>query len=433
VWSNELPPEPLPSLLSLEKAQSIALRDNPSLQAAQERVNQARAVVLQARSEFFPSIDSSLLASVTDLSDETVKQGLLLNPAFDDTAENYQASISTAWLVFDGFGRKFRNAAARFGEQQSEAALDESKRLIINAVSTAYYNVQLARENLVIAEADIEFNERQLKEAKLREEIGTGSLSDVLNFEVRIRAARTSLLVTQNAHRLTMIGLVELMGIPRSQVPDGMEVAALHPEEESEMIIPETAPLIEFAAANRPDLKEIDFLIGQAAAGVDISKSAYFPSVFASASGDAQRSDNGYFDSDDVSGTLALSFQFNIFSGGRRKAQVAQSKSIESELKWEKRRRELAVNADVESSLISLQTSKDVLELQRETTDYVEQNRDLVDKEYQAGQGSLVRLNQAQRDLITQQSALALARVALRQSWNNLETATGESLNPMGN
>ena len=51
-----------------------------------------------------------------------------------------------------------------------------------------------------------------------------------------------------------------------------------------------------------------------------------------------------------------------------------------------------------------------------------------LEKEYRAGQGSLVRLNEAQRDLTSQQGRLALARVALRLAWHNLRTATAETL-----
>ena len=90
----------------------------------------------------------------------------------------------------------------------------------------------------------------------------------------------------------------------------------------------------------------------------------------------------------------------------------------------------IAVASDVRQRHQNLATAQRELILQRETTQYVEQNRDLVEKEYDAGQGSLVRLNEAQRDLITQQSRLALAQVALRLSWYNLRTATAEVLDP---
>jgi len=58
----------------------------------------------------------------------------------------------------------------------------------------------------------------------------------------------------------------------------------------------------------------------------------------------------------------------------------------------------------------------------------VKRNRELVEKEYDAGQTTLARLNQAQRDLIAQEARMALARVTLFQAWHALRTATGETL-----
>jgi outer membrane protein TolC len=70
--------------------------------------------------------------------------------------------------------------------------------------------------------------------------------------------------------------------------------------------------------------------------------------------------------------------------------------------------------------------------LQRVNADLVRENRDLVEKEYLAGQGSLVRLNEAQRDLSTAQSRLALALVSLRQAWYGLQSETGSLAAALG-
>src|SRR5690606_18615930 len=86
------------------------------------------------------------------------------------------------------------------------------------------------------------------------------------------------------------------------------------------------------------------------------------------------------------------------------------------------------VVSDVRTAIQNLATAQQQLILQRATAEFVSRNRDLVEKEYDAGQGSLVRLNEAQRDLIEAQSRLALARVALRQAWHDLRTATAETL-----
>ena len=78
----------------------------------------------------------------------------------------------------------------------------------------------------------------------------------------------------------------------------------------------------------------------------------------------------------------------------------------------------------------TLKLAQAQLALERSNAKLVKQNRDLVEKEYTAGQTSLVRLNEAQRDLTNAQSRLALALVGLRLAWQNLDAATGKILLP---
>ena len=93
----------------------------------------------------------------------------------------------------------------------------------------------------------------------------------------------------------------------------------------------------------------------------------------------------------------------------------------------------ISTRTEVLEALAKLDSAKELLLLQRSNTDFVKQNRDLVEKEYAAGQTSLVRLNEAQRDLINAESRLALALVSLKQAWQDLKTSTGEILIPFSN
>lgn len=455
----------VPRVLDLETAQRIALEGNPSLQAAAQRVEQAKSRIAQARAEWYPRLDLSYSASVTEISDNAFNAArnaasaalvagiptLVLNQlnapldlardlvnvlnridqardAIDDTNESYRASLSASWLVFDGFGRKFRIAQARYGAQQSEAAYQETRRLILSVVARAYYGVQLARENILIAEADQAFNDRQLREAEARRRVGTGSLSDVLNFEIRVRAAQSSLLAAQRSYRVALIALAELMGLPDAAPLEGMEVAELHGETPEEMQPPELEQLIEYAMLNRPDLDQSRLRVDSAEAGIGARRALYWPTVSAFASRDAVRTRNGFFGPDDFSGTIGVSLNYNIYAGGRRRASLEEARAFRTEAELLALDAELVVASDVRQAVEVLSTAQKELVLQRQTTEFVERNRDLVEREYRAGQGSLVRLNEAQRDLIAQQSRLALARVALRQSWHDLRTATGHVL-----
>lgn len=417
----------LPPVLNLRDAQRIALQENPSIHAAAARIEQAAARIKQARALYFPLVSSSASATFTDLADNARRQ---LPPGSDDTIEQYNANLEATWVIFDGFGRKFRNAAARFDESRTEANYRETQRLLLSAVAAAYYNVQLAQANTAIAQADEEFNQRQLVEAQARRRVGTGSLSDVLNFEVRVRDAQTRLLQAQGTHRVSLIALGELMGIPEANLPDYLDVAPLLDAEPDELVQPDLPDAISYALTHRPDIHQSELLVEQADALIGVDRSEYFPTLAGIASYDGDRTSDADLERDDFSGTVGLVMSWEVFTGGRRKAQVQESRAFRSETEHLLDQTELAVAAEVRRQFENLATAQRELLLQRETTQYVEQNRDLVEKEYDAGQGSLVRLNEAQRDLITQQSRLALAQVALRLSWHNLLTATGEILEP---
>ncbi|MFC1826211.1 TolC family protein, partial [Thermodesulfobacteriota bacterium] len=63
-------------VLGLTTAGKIALADNPSLQAAQARVIQAKERVLQARSTYWPWLDATASASRAALSDNDYQTNL---------------------------------------------------------------------------------------------------------------------------------------------------------------------------------------------------------------------------------------------------------------------------------------------------------------------------------------------------------------------
>ena len=91
---------------------------------------------------------------------------------------------------------------------------------------------------------------------------------------------------------------------------------------------------------------------------------------------------------------------------------------------------EITALSEVRQVIEELNAARKQLTLQRANAVLVQKNRDLVEKEYTAGKASLVRLNEAQKDLISAQGQLALARVGLRQVWQNLAAATGAILQP---
>lgn len=422
------------STLDLETVVEIALAGNPGLEAAAARVRQAKAQVDQARSTYWPRLDANASGARVTLAENTYQQNLaaarLLNPAvtIDDPQNYYNADLTASWTLFDGFERKFSNASARYGEQSSTAALNDARRLLISAVAFSYFSAQLALKNISIARADEEFNQRQLADAEARQRVGTGALSDVLNFQVRKNQAKTTLINQEYQLEIALYGLAALLGLPDSRLPDHVSLARLSPETDLELSSPPVDELIADAMDRRPDIQQAQWSIKQTEAQVKIAQSDYYPTVVLAGSLDGERVDDPGFEQDDVGNRVQVGLSYNLFAGGFTRAKVREVGHRRVEL--EKRLEELVLSAtsDIRSSVALVVTAQTQLVLQRENVDLVQRTRDLVEKEYNAGQGSLVRLNEAQKDLTTAQSNLALALVGLRQAWVELETRTGNIL-----
>lgn len=457
---DESPSAAVPRTLDLETAMGLALRDSPTLKAASARVEQAKAGLKQARSAFFPTVMATGGISKTWMSGNAwraQRNGTLMGQleraltptggadgspqyasilygayqagaALEDEFTTYTAALSAQWRLFDGFAREFSYAAAKFGAKESEAGYLEAKRLLLAAVAGSYFGAALAREDITIAQADEAFNLRLLKEAQARRRVGAGSLSDELNFQVRTNRARAALIRAENVYATAMIGLAQLLGLPDGRFPEGTVLAPLSEKRPGQLHGLDEEALVTYALTHRPDVLLGRHAVGRTDAVAKAGRGAFFPSVQVSASKAASLQDDPDMGTDDFATTLGVDVSYTLFAGGRNRAALEGAKAAREEAKHNLNGTELAVAAAVRDALERLRAAQAQLDLQRANATLVQKNRDLVEKEYDAGQASLVRLNEAQRDLIAAQAQLALARVGLRGAWQDLKAATGEIL-----
>jgi outer membrane protein len=462
------PPAPEETVLTLREAQEYALSENPSLRSVELRVRQAQARVAQARSAWLPQARVEYTAARTTLPDSTVEglrfqqwgqllpnaairsrfgavgdisplstfsnaayslsQGVRAALAVPEHTETYQLSLQLNYLIFDGFAREFNHRAARFARDEIDAARRDAQRQLLYAVAQSYYGILLAKENIAIAEADVAFNRRLLTEAQRGRDAGVASLSDVLNFEVLMRAGESNLISAEATEKETRITLAALMGVPGAEPQDHVDVAPLPDEAEQDLALPEVEQVVAAAIEHRPDLEQARLSVERSQALVGVARSSFLPRVGAFASRDASLPEATEVDRDDFSTTVGLNASIDLFTGGRNYSRYREAKLARKQSERDLEQAELNALAEVRRAWVALEEAQQQLVLQRTTAELVQRNRDLVEKEYRAGQAPLVRLNEAQRDLIAAQSRLALARVGLFLAQYELRTATGESL-----
>jgi TolC family type I secretion outer membrane protein len=414
--------------LDLETAQKIALSDNPSLAAAEARVRQAKEQIRQARSAYWPHLSATGIATRSTLSDNAYSERLATNPWADDTTDTYRVGLTATWTLFDGFSREYSALSARYGMESSQEARRDAQRLLLSSVATSFYNAQLAQENIAISEANADFNQQQLDEAEAKYRVGTGSLSDVLNFQVQINSAKSDLINSKKAFETALYGLAALMGVTDAELPGHIELATLEVESREELTAPDREAAIDYALANRPDVKKAYHTLARSEASVGTARSGFLPTVSLSGTLDATEVDNRDFEPDDFGNSVSLSVSLPIFAGFANRARLAEAAAGVRESENSLEQTLINLRAEVSEAVSDLASAQEQLTLQRSNVELVQRVRDLVAEEYTAGQTSLVRLNEAQKDLVTAQGNLARSLVSMRWAWVSLRVATGEVL-----
>lgn len=420
------------TVLDKKTAQTIALAGNPDLVAAEARMEQARARVRQAAAAWWPNLDLTSRVARERLSDTRYEYNraiaALLGGSADRTTDNTGAGLQATWVLFDGFYRHFKEQQTSYDEQSAAAALTDSRRQLVNAVGVAFLNSQLAQTNIDIAKADEAFYLRQLEDAQNRFDVGAGPWGDVLNIKVQLNSARTGLMRYQREFEAAGYGLAALMGLPEARFPDGVRLAELDRETRLEGPPEPTEALIEQAMAARPDIRRLEMTIKQAEATTGMAKASFYPRVQLFGAVEGGREDEVGLDSEDFGNTVGMNLSWNLYAGGADKARLSEAQQARRETAMTLASLRNGVTAEIRQDLALLAAAEEQARLQRETVKLVEENRDLAKNEYEAGEASLVRLNEAQRDLTTTYGRLAQALVAYHLAQQQLMAATGRNL-----
>lgn len=420
------------TVLDLETAQRFALESNPSVNAALERVEQARARIRQAQANWWPSVDATGSGGRTRLSDSSFLSSqafaFLGNQATDNTYEEYRLGLQASWVLFDGFYRSFKVEQSRLNKKSFEASRVDVRRLLASAVAEAFLNAQLAQTNVKIAQADSDFYTRQLEDAQNRYDVGAGPWGDILNIKVQLNSAKTNYLLATREYEAAGYGLAALMGIPEAEFPQGVTLSEL----ETDFTLPEKekepGQLIETALDSRPDVRQLSLQVKEAEAGIGLAKAPFYPSVQLMGGVNGYSQDDIGMSGDDFGNTISLNVSWNLFAGGEDEARKVEAEHGYREAKYSLANLRNEVASEVRQAVVLVAAAREQVVLQRESVKLVEENRELAKSEYEAGEASLVRLNEAQRDLTTTYSRLAQAVVAYYRAEQRLLTATGRNV-----
>ncbi|ARV59674.1 transporter [Nostocales cyanobacterium HT-58-2] len=409
--------------ITLAQALEIARRNNQDLQVALLTVERSRAAVRQQQAALLPN--ASLSANVTrsgPVGNEQTEQSDLAR-ALGVTSQNRASTTNfsgTAQLEYSLYTSGQTSARIREVEEQlrsDELDVERQSEVIRLNVTTQYYNLQQADEEVRIAQSSVTNAQASLRDAQALERAGVSTRFDVLRAQVNLANSQQQLTNAISQQQISRRQLAQLLNLPQSinvTTADPVRLAGL-------WNIPLEQTIV-LAFQNRPELQQqlIQRNIAEQRRRQALAQLGPQVSLVASYQLQDEFDDNTNF-SDTYS--LGVRANLTLFDGGAARAQADQQRTqiriAESQFANQRNQ----VRFDVEQAYSQLQSN---LENVQTANAAVEQSREalrLARLRFQAGVGTQTEVIDAENDLTRSEGQRIQAILNYNRALANLQRA----------
>jgi outer membrane protein TolC len=404
--------------LGLTECIETAVASSPDVLAAQERIEQTRAAVEQARSGFYPRLsigetfirsDYGPLVFSNQLAQGNLTGDFPMPPpaGFDPFAQfndpgplsNWSTQFMLQWPLFQGGRTYFGSRAATAQVNAAELALKTVHNNLVFSVSAAYYEILKSENSIKIAEQAVGQIQTHLDTAQARFENDIALRSDVLRISVHLAESEEMLEIARhNLERAkSQLNLAMGRSINEPFLLTREELATPSP-----IMFPETLEeLTEQARRSRPELASINHNLEALEDSVKAARAGYYPQINAFAHYDIDSED---FSDNNDSWTIGVGGSLSIFDGFLTRAHVRAARAKLREAEAQKRRLSLQIDMDVKNAYLAKSESARRFDVLRETVAQAEESLRISTERYNEG---LLLVT----DLIDAQVALTNARL----------------------
>ncbi|MGA9854817.1 MAG: efflux transporter outer membrane subunit [Gammaproteobacteria bacterium] len=355
-----------------------ALENNPSIEAAQAHLRQARHELEAADGVRYPSVDAQI--GVTRERNNGAILGLG-GPQLANVFNLYTAGLSLNYDL-DLFGANQRGIEAQSArvESQHYALLGTYLTLIDNLVVTALNAADI--EDRITATRHIITNEQaQLKLIAGLEQAGTVSHADVLRAEAQLATVKATLPPLRQALAVQHTQLAILSGIdPGEFAPPALSL--------KDFTLPRTLPysVPSELVRQRPDILEAESDLHVASAEVGVATANLYPHLTLSASYGVQGNDRGtLFDAPSRVWSIGGSLLAPLFHGEALHAQRNAAVDAYDAAYAQYRATVLQAFGQVTNTLNAIDNDADALRSQHDALVAAQASRQLVEAQYRVG------------------------------------------------
>ncbi|MFL6351525.1 MAG: TolC family protein [Bryobacteraceae bacterium] len=411
---------PIP--LTLADAINRGLKTNLGLLTSEQSSRQTRAERYRALAGLLPTVTGQL--SMTEQQLNLQALGFLgtfpRNLGFEIPKivgpYSYQSVQANATIPLFDYTAINNYRSSRENLKASVLSIKNARDLVVQAVGNAYLEIIADAARIVATEAEIEADNAVYVNATRRHEAGVAIAIDVLRSQVELKQRQQALVAETNQFEKNKLSLARIIGLPI-----GQEFTVADPSPSVALEAMSLAEALAKAYEHRSDFQAAKSQLVAAEFSLRAAKAQRLPTLQAS----GFYGDEGLRILTNSHGVFEAtgSIQFNIFDGGRIKADILQN---EAELR--NRHNDLEnlrgqIDYEVRSALLDLKSAGDQVEVAQSNLHLANQTLTQARDRFAAGVTNTVEVVQAQQsvadaneNLISAQYQYNVAKVSLARA-----------------
>jgi len=380
-----------------------AYRQNLTLRDAGFRVLQARALLGISIGNFFPQTQNVSGDSLRDAYSQKAANRSYLSQRFFNQRD---LGFNLAWEL-DFWGR-FRRAieASDADLNASVEFYDDVLVTLLGDVATAYVNIRLYEQQIMLTRANVELQRQTLILVKARFEGGQVSELDVDQAQSLLSQTESQIPVLEISLRTANNQLCVLMGRPMVNLEPQIGPANI-PTAPKDVVVGIPADLLR----RRPDVRRAERLAAGQAARIGVAVSDWYPHISILGTLDYQAQDFQHlFSGHAIQGDVGPSFQWNVLNYGRILNNVRATDALFQQLVVDYQNTVLVAQQETENGLITFVKSQEEAKDLMESVVAAQKAVVIALAQYKAGMIDFNRVSLLEQNLVTYQNQQAQAR-----------------------
>jgi len=389
---------------ALDAYEQQLLQANQSLEAARDRLAQARSLARVATADFFPQLSTDPSALRERGSGNRPLNGaapVLVNHVGQQT-QPYTESVFTIPFSLsyepDLFGRVRRNVEAANVSLQSSAADLQNVQLVLAAELAAdYFNLRELDAELEVVQESVGYQRKGLDLVNNRHQGGIASGLEVAQQAALLDSTLSQLALVKESRAQYEHAIAVLVGQPASSL--NVPVAPLH-------ATPPPIPLglPSDVLERRPDIAYAERLMAYQNAEVGIARTAFYPHITLSGSGGWQSTDiASLLNAPSLFWSLGADALQPILEGGRNRANLAAARAAYDQAVANYRQSVLTAFQQAEDGISNLSTLSQALATQAAAVEDARRALAIANNRYVGGVTNYLDVITAQTTLLTSQ------------------------------